>query len=67
MISERKRKEWNSRIRFLELVVGPEKLNEWEWNFVTHMEAIRMNEWDLTIKQSFKLGQIFHKYEEKLG
>jgi len=67
MLKEKIKTEWDKRIRFLEMVAGPGMLNDWEWDFVAHMEAIRGYGYDLSIKQSFKLGQIFHKFEEKLG
>lgn len=66
-ISEKTRAEWDRRIRFLELIAGPKRLNDWEWDFVSHMEALRNYGFDLSLRQSFKLGQMFHKFEEKLG
>jgi len=63
---ERKAK-WDDQIRFLELRAGPEMLNDWEWNFVTHMEALRRNGNDLSLQQSFKLNEIFHNAERKIG
>lgn len=61
MISDETRKKWDDRIYFLEMEVGPDQLNDWERNFVAHLEAIRRDGRDLSIKQSFKLNEIYYR------
>lgn len=59
MISEKTKQKWNIRIDYC--VEHQDELNDWELGFI---ESICLKDKDLTIRESFKLGEIFHKLEE---
>jgi len=63
-VTDETRNKWDERIAFLFL--HSEHTDDWETEFVDSMELIRSRGRDLTLRQSFKLGKIFHKVEEKV-
>lgn len=65
MVSEESRKKWRDRIAFIRQ--HSQGLTEWESEFVTSMRKLMENGHDLTLAQSSKLNQIFHKREEAIG
>ena len=66
LVSEETRKRWIERLDYLlETTAG--ELSEWEEGFVQDIEKRMESGKDLTLAQSSKLNQIFHKIEEARG
>ncbi len=57
--------KWFHRIHFL--LEHDEELNEWEASWLDTVDCRLTLRGYLTIRESFKLGQIFHQVEERLG
>lgn len=55
IITESMREKWRERIDFL--LDNQSALTDWELSFIESVDSVR----DLTIKQSFKLGEIFNR------
>jgi hypothetical protein len=66
LVSEETRKRWRSRLDYL-LSTNEGELSEWEEGFVQYIEQAMAKSKDLTLAQSSKLNQIFHKVEEARG
>ncbi len=64
-ISNQTRRKWAKRIAFCwdqqDLLTG------WEIGFIESIDKQMDEENDLTLRQSFKLGEIFKRVEEKIG
>ena len=67
MVSEETRKRWQERIEFLTATDAIDRLSEWENDFVDSIQIRLSQGKDLTLNQSSKLNQIFHKVEEMIG
>ena len=69
LVTEESRRRWKHRAAFILLAVeeGRAKLTEWEETFVQDIEKRMSDGKDLTLSQSSKLNQIFHKIEEAAG
>jgi hypothetical protein len=65
LVSEESRKRWRARVAFL--LEHPEGLTDWEAAFAQDIEKQLSEGRDLTLPQSSKLNQIFHKVEEAEG
>ncbi len=57
--------KWKRQIEFLEEY--GKHLNQWEIGFIASLSRWLSEDKDLTMKQSFKLGKIFHRIQEKVG
>jgi len=64
-ITPERRAKWDRQIHFLCEHSG--YLNDWETGFVDSIELRRSEGKDLSIQQSFKLNEIFHRVEQKVG
>lgn len=62
MISEQTRKKWIKRTNWL--IEQQDKLNDWELGFIESVDGLLETEKDLTLKQSYKLGEIFKRIDE---
>lgn len=62
---KRWRKRWRERVDFI--LEYPDRLNDWEATFAQDIEKRLSENKDLTLSQSSKLNQIFHKMEEAMG
>jgi len=60
---------WYDRTEFLmdHLVDDRIALTEWEMTFIQDIEKRLSEEKDLTLSQSSKLNEIFHRIEEAVG
>jgi hypothetical protein len=65
MVSEETRKKWNERIAFI--LEHGDSLTDWEAAFAQDIEKRLSDGHDLTLAQSSKLNQVFHKVEEAIG
>lgn len=65
LVSPETRLRWKERIAFL--LDNPETLTDWEAGFVQDIEKRLADERDLTLAQSAKLNQVFHRVEERIG
>jgi hypothetical protein len=65
LVSEETKKRWNERIAFL--LDHSDDLTEWESTFIQDIEKRLADGKYLTLAQSSKLNQIFHKVEEAIG
>ena len=63
MITDATRQKW--RIRTDWLIEQQDKLTDWELGFIEKMDILLDREMDLTIGQSFKLGEIFKRIDEQ--
>jgi len=63
MISDTTRHKW--RIRTDYLIDRDDKLNDWELGFIENMDRILDRGGDLSIAQSFKLGEIFKRIDKE--
>jgi len=59
------RHKWKYRIEFLE--ERTEHLNQWEIHFIASLSKWLSEDKDLTMGQSFKLGEIFHRVVGEVG
>ncbi len=62
MISEQRRKKWVKRINWL--IDQQDKLNDWEIGFIESVDRLLETGFDLTLRQSYKLGEIFKRIDE---
>ena len=67
MISRKTREQWSSRIKYC--IENQSGLTDWELGFIESLNSMRCfkdNElnMDLSLKQSYKLGEIYHRLEE---
>ena len=65
-VSKQQRRKWDRQLAFIN-ENGPSELNDWEVGFIQSLSEQREKEDDLSLKQSFKLKQIFKALEEALG
>ena len=63
MITDATRHKW--RIRTDWLIEQQDKLTDWELGFIEKMDILLDRGMDLTIGQSFKLGEIFKRIDEE--
>jgi hypothetical protein len=66
IVSDETRKRWRERLEYL-LETNEGELSEWEEGFVQDIERRMESGKDLSLAQSSKLNQIFHKVEEARG
>jgi hypothetical protein len=66
LVSDETRKRWRERIDYL-LETKDGELSEWEEGFVQDIERALEKGKPLSLSQSSKLNQIFHKVEEARG
>jgi hypothetical protein len=64
MITQEMRDKWTRHIAFCKKHTN--KLDEWSLGFIDSIDKLISEKKDLTIKQSFKLGEIYHKIEEAI-
>lgn len=67
LVSEETRKKWRERINWLLQDEVTVKLTEWESGFVQDIEKWIADERDLTLAQSSKLNDVYHRVEERIG
>jgi hypothetical protein len=69
LVSAKTRQMWYDRTEFLmdHLVDDRIALTEWEMTFIQDIEKRLSEEKDLTLSQSSKLNEIFHRIEEAVG
>ena len=65
LVSEAARKKWNERVAFV--LEHPKGLTDWEAAFAQDIKKQLSEGRDLTLAQSSKLNQVFHKVEETTG
>jgi hypothetical protein len=65
LVSAETRKRWSERLAFL--LDNAEELSEWEAGFVQDIERRLAEGKDLTLAQSSKLNEVYHKVEEAVG
>ena len=65
-VSKPQRRKWDKYLAFIN-EHGPGQLNDWEVSFIQSLSEQREKEDDLSLKQSFKLKEIFKRLEEVLG
>jgi hypothetical protein len=65
LVSEETRKKWAHYIEFL--TAHPDWMTFWEMEFTKSIADWLSGGRDLTLNQSFKLGQVFHRVEERIG
>ena len=63
MLTDATRQKW--RIRTDWLIEQQDKLTDWELGFIEKMDILLDRGMDLTIGQSFKLGEIFKRIDEE--
>ncbi len=63
MLTDATRHKW--RIRTDWLIEQQDKLTDWELGFIEKMDILLDRGMDLTIGQSFKLGEIFKRIDEE--
>ena len=56
---------WDKEIKLI--MAHPECINDWEKGFVSDIAMLREDGVFLQIYQSFKLREIYHKVDERLG
>jgi hypothetical protein len=66
LVSEETKKRWRDRLDYL-LGTHEGELSEWEEGFVQDIERTMEKGKLLSLAQSSKLNQIFHKVEEARG
>jgi hypothetical protein len=66
LVSDETRAKWRQRIDFI-AENGDGTLSEWEEGFVQDIERRIASGKDLTLAQSAKLNEVFHKVEEAVG
>ncbi len=62
MLTDATRQKWRTRTDWL--IEQQDKLTDWELGFIEKMDILLDREMDLTIGQSFKLGEIFKRVDE---
>ena len=62
MLTDATRQKWSTRTDYL--IEQQNKLTDWEIGFIEDMDRKLDSGMDLTIKQSFKLGEIFKRIDE---
>ena len=67
LVSEDTRKKWHERINFLLEDRLSDVLSEWESGFIQDIEKWLTDGKDLTLAQSSKLNEVFHRVEERIG
>ena len=67
LVSDETRKKWRERVDYLLEEEHASRLNDWEAGFVQDMEQRLANEKDLSLAQSYRLNEIFHRIEEAVG
>ena len=69
LVSAKTRQMWHDRTEFLmdHLLDDRIALTEWEMTFIQDIEKRLSEERDLTLSQSSKLNEIFHRIEEAIG
>jgi hypothetical protein len=65
LVSDETRRRWQHHIAFL--WEHGRYLNEWEAGFMTSIKAQLEAGQDLSLAQSFKLGKIFKREQERIG
>jgi len=65
MISDAIRAKWKKRVDFL--MKHQDYLSDWELEFLESVYDKVENDQELTMHQSKKLGEIYHKLESKIG
>ncbi len=63
MLTDTTRQKWRTRTDWL--IEQQDKLTDWELGFIEKMDILLDREMDLTIGQSFKLGEIFKRIDEQ--
>ncbi len=63
MLTDATRQKW--RIRTDWLIEQQDKLTDWELGFTEKMDILLDRGMDLSIGQSFKLGEIFKRIDEE--
>jgi len=66
MISKNTRERWQHQVDYLE-DTGFAECSDWELSFIDSISASLDQGKELTMKQSSKLGQIFHRINGKVG
>jgi hypothetical protein len=66
LVSEGTRKTWRKRVDFI-LEHGRGLLVAWEWILVHDIEQALGAGRDLSLEQSAKLNEVFHRLEEAVG
>lgn len=61
-VTDEMREKWRHRVNFCKK--HPNKLNDWMLGFIDSLDAQLSSGRDLSLKQSFKLGEIYHEIEE---
>jgi len=64
-ISNQTRRKWAKRVAFC--LEQQNLLTDWELDFIESIDKQLDEKNDLTLRQSFKLGEIFKRMEEKIG
>ena len=67
LVSEETRKRWSERVEYLLEDEHALRLNDWEAGFVQDIEKRISDGKDLTLAQSSKLNQIYHRIDEEIG
>jgi hypothetical protein len=67
LVSDETRKKWRERVDYLLEEDHASRLNDWEAGFVQDMEQRLANGRDLSLAQSYRLNEIFHRIEEAVG
>jgi hypothetical protein len=69
LVSAKTRQMWYDRTEFLMDHLADDRiaLTEWEMTFIQDIEKRLSEEKDLTLSQSSKLNEIFHRIEEAVG
>ena len=62
MITDTTKQKWRTRTDWL--IEQQDKLTDWELGFIEKMDILLDREMDLTLRQSFKLGEIFKRIDE---
>ncbi len=62
MLTDATRQKWRTRTDWL--IEQQDKLTDWELGFIEKMDILLDREMDLTIRESFKLGEIFKRIDE---
>ena len=65
LVSDETRAKWRHYVEFL--WEHGKYLNEWEAGFMSSIKAQLEEGRDLSLAQSSKLGNIFHREQERLG
>jgi len=65
MTPEEYRARWHNRVDFC--IAHTDKMSDWEVAFVDDMNTVLDRGRDLTLRQSFKLNEVYHKVQEAVG